>query len=157
MSRAQRCAMCLALLSLASFPGLARSTALSVGASLGLAIYTPPDNGDNVVLFEMPGNAGQVFPGLMPGFRFTLSDDSGFNSVIVEPSINVLSSNGTTINQFQGMLSYQVLFVPKHSTTGFVNAGVGAVYQDFESQSSSNAMIGVGIGLRSRSSHGHGQ
>src|SRR5262245_35915869 len=157
MSRALRCAVCFALLSLGSFPAVAFSSMLSVGASLGLAIFMPPENGDNIVMLEVPGNAGQFFPGLMPGFRFTISDDAGANAVVVEPSMNLLSSGGSTITQLEEMLSYQRAFAPRSSTSGFLNLGGGVLFQSFESENASNLVIGGGLGVRTRSRHGHGQ
>src|SRR5262245_27798993 len=114
MGRMQRIVLPFAILLLGLSPAIARATIPSVGASLGLAIYMPPDNADNVTMLEVPGSAGQVIPGFMPGFRFTITDDSGRNGVIIEPSVNLISASGTTVTQLQGVASYQFAFTPEN-------------------------------------------
>jgi len=130
----------------------------SVGASMGFALYMPPESsGGGILMMEVPGSAGQVFPGFMPGFRLTFTDDSGRNGAIFEPSVNLVSSSGATAVQLQAMASYQLAFSPRNPRSGFVNVGAGLVYQSFEEADASNPIFGGGLGVRMRSRHGHGQ
>src|SRR5262245_7012728 len=106
MGRTQRRLVSFAFLTFASLPVTAHSATPSVGASLGFSLYMPTHQND-VLSVGIPGGTGQLIPAFMPGFRFAIADDSGANSVIIEPGFSMVNFSGGTFAQFQGILSYQ--------------------------------------------------
>jgi hypothetical protein len=125
-----------------------------VGTNFGFSVLMPPHGADDLVTVAAPGQAGTVFPGLIPGLRIGAS--SGLHEGYLDLAISVLSASGTTITNLTAMANYQANFAPASLVSPYLTAGVGVVHASYESESATSPVVGGGVGMRRVLSNGHG-
>ena len=103
-----------------------------VGTNYGLSVLMPPHGGDDLVTVAAPGQAGTLFPGLIPGLRIGAS--SGLHEGYLDLAISILSGSGTTLTNLTAMANYQANFSSASLVSPYVTAGVGVVHASYESE-----------------------
>jgi hypothetical protein len=94
----------------------------SLGTSLGMSVVTQ-EEGDNLILFSVPGGSPLLFPGLQPGLRISSVNEAGGTEFFVDASMIHLSSSGDGITSFTGTANLLQPFSRSASVSQYVTMG----------------------------------
>jgi hypothetical protein len=153
MSRIVRTALLIVAAAVVLAPS-AHAVGCSLGANLGLSIYSPSGGGGSLTSFSVPSGNALLF-NFMPGLRVGFAGPSQRQEFFFDAGIQTFSGGGFSASGFQLSANFQQALASE-ATAPYLDAGVGLVHLGDSNDSGTSITIGGGFGIRNQVADGHG-
>lgn len=155
MAFARGCVAVLLVMTL-SLIGARAEARMMVGTNFGVSLLMPEEGDDDLIAVSVPGQAGTLFPGMMPGLRLGGSMAEGVHETYFDAAVSVLSIGDDNISTALFTANYQANFAPRSWISPYVTFGGGFVFVGYDRSSVTTPMAGGGVGLRRGLANDHG-